>query len=147
MLPGWCAQQWYRWWISDQISARFLAGQNTMKNTYCVQFFCVPQEFFFVNSFPRTMATHLCFLLLLNYCRYIVRVCCKVRICNPQSSGLYGCEELETAFGFPCKIKSYYDKMKVCAMSKHIGLGSLAVNFSHSGPGYGILVYNKGFCH
>jgi len=75
------------------------------------------------------MATCLCFHLFFNYCRYIVRVCCKVRICNSQSSGLYGCEEVETAFSFPCKIKHYYNGMKVCAMLKHIGLVSLAVDF------------------
>lgn len=84
---------------------------------------------YFVKNFPRTMKTCLYFLLFLNYCRYIARACCKVRICNPQSSGLYRCEELETAFGVPCKIKFYYNKMKVCAMLTHIGLSSLAVNF------------------
>lgn len=82
----------------------------------------------FVKNFPRTMKICVCFFLFLNYCRDIVRVCCKVRICNPQSSGLYWCEELETAFCVPCKIKFYYKKMKVCAMLNHIGLGSLAVN-------------------
>lgn len=36
---------------------------------------------------------------------------------------------METAFGFLCKIKYYYDKMKVYTLSQYIGLGSFAVKF------------------
>lgn len=110
--------------VSDPDLCQVLSRSEQHEKHMCNSFvYLCKNIFFFYKIFPRIMTTCLCFLLFLNHCRYIVS------ICNPQSSGLYGGEDLETAFGFPCKIKCYYNKKKVCAMLRHLGLGSLAVNF------------------